>query len=187
MIISDPKVHLLIPNRPRKNPETGETHGKGAHFPLVDESERWRRPTDPCRERPKLLDPTDPEDPPLLSFNIDGRIAVALAYEDDSVAVSRVEASRIYLHLDWPRFVGDRRNLYAKIYLKVLEGDQAYVDMGRDVTGAKEKVKHVARELIRLVGDKKPYSKAAQTYVLLFRDRGWVQRFVLPHVPGSGA
>jgi hypothetical protein len=60
-------------NRLRVNPDSGNTHGKGDHFPLIDETVRCLVPADDLeREAPTLLDPTNPMDPPLLTFNIDG-------------------------------------------------------------------------------------------------------------------
>jgi superfamily II DNA or RNA helicase len=56
---------------------TGEIGGKGNDFPLVDDNES-RRIWQECEfedllaEDPKLLDPTDPQDPDLLTFTKDG-------------------------------------------------------------------------------------------------------------------
>lgn len=170
-------------NRLRENPETGDTHGKGDRFPLIEERDRWRRPGDVCRERPALLDPTDPSDPPLLTFEIDGRVAVAPAHASDGTAAKRVEISRIYLHLDWPAFVTDRRDLYASVLLKVGDGDTADAAYRRGEVGARDALKAVARDLIRMVHDRATYSRAAVAYIHRFRDRDWVRRYVLPHVP----
>lgn len=174
-------------NRLRENPETGDTHGKGDRFPLLDEDERWTRPTDVCCEHPTLLDPTDPSDPPLITFDTDGRVALAPAFTGDRDARMRLEDSRIYLHLDWPSFVRDRRDLYAAILLRVLDGDNADAAFRRNETGGKDALKTVARDLIRMTKDRAPYSRAALSYILRFRDRDWVKRYVLPHVPTTGA
>jgi hypothetical protein len=173
-------------NRLRRNPETGETHGKGDRFPLQDEAERWQGPRDACHEHPSLLDPTDPEDPPLLTFDPDGRVAVAPTYADSDTAVERVEASRHLLHLDWPAFVEDRRAVFAEVYRRVLEGDEAEAGAERGEAGAKELLKASARALIRLAGDREPYSRAAIAYIRGFQDRDWVKRAVLPHIPEAG-
>ena len=170
-------------NRLRENPETGDTHGKGDRFPLLEEKDRWRRPSDVCREYPALLDPTDPSDPPLLTFEIDGRVAVASAHASDLTAAKRVEISRIYLHLDWPTFVTHRRDVYANVLLKVGDGDRADAAFRRGEAGAKDTLKAVARDLIRMVQDRATYSRAAVAYIHRFRDRDWVKRYVMPHVP----
>jgi hypothetical protein len=108
-------------------------------------------------------------------------------HASDPIANARVEASRIYLHLDWEAFVTDRRNLYAVIFLKVLDGDNADLSFRRNEVGAKDSLKSIARDLIRLTKDRADYSRAALAYILLFRDRDWLKRYVLPHVPASGA
>lgn len=171
-------------NRLRVNPETGDTHGKGDHFPLLREDDRCRGPGDDlCHERPTLLDPTDPADPPLLTFDIDGSVAIAPMYEDNADAVRRVEDSRIYLHLDWPAFKEERQALYRTIYTKVIDGDRANARFSGGEAGARECLKIIARDLIRLAGDREPYSRAAQAYIWGFRDRDWIKAYVLPHIP----
>lgn len=174
-------------NRLRINDETGMAHGKADRFPLQNEAERWCRPTDDCHEHPLLLDPTDPSDPPLLTFDTDGRVALSPNFAGDAAAEARLEASRIYLHLDWGAFVTDRRDLYAEVLLKVLDGDKADDRFRKGEVGAKDTLKGIARDLIRLTKDRAPYSRAALAYILRYRDRDWIKRYVLPHVPATGA
>ncbi len=170
-------------NRLRRNPDTDETHGKGDRFPLLAEEDRWMAPADACHERPTLLDPTDPADPPILTFDTDGRVALSPLHADDENAAKRVEDSRIYLHLDWPQFVTDRRDLYAAILLKVADGDNADLGLSRGEASARDTLKSVSRELIRFTKDNAPYSRAAAAYILRFRDRDWVKKNVIPHIP----
>lgn len=172
-------------NRLRQNPETGNTHGKGDHFPLMVEADRWMQPAAACQERPKLLDPTDPADPPMLTFDTDGRVALSPLYADDADVMERVEESRIYLHLDWPAFVTDRRDLYANIWLKVLDGDKADQALTQGQAGARDWLKSISRDLIRLTHDHAVYSRAAAAYVLCFRDRDWIKKNVIPHIPAA--
>lgn len=174
-------------NRLRRNPDTDETHGKGDRFPLLHEEDRWMVPTSVCHERPTLLDPTDPADPPILTFDTDGRVALSPLHAGDAHAAKRVEDSRIYLHLDWPQFVTDRRDLYAAILLKVTDGDNADLGMSRGEASARHTLKSVSRDLIRLTKDNAPYSRAAAAYILRFRDRDWVKKNVLPHIPAAAA
>lgn len=162
-------------NRLRENPETEETHGKGDHFPLVEERDRCRGPDDDlCRERPLLLDPTDPFDPPLLSFDIDGRVAVAPDYFDDPEVVARIEASRIYLHLDWPPIKRARQALYRRIRRKVIEGDRLEARVSAGERGQREPLKSLAAELILMTRWDQPYSEAAKAYIHTFRGRPWL-------------
>ncbi|HEU0249095.1 MAG TPA: hypothetical protein VFR48_00070 [Solirubrobacteraceae bacterium] len=170
-------------NRRRGNPDTGTVLGKGNHFPLLNEDHRCCSPDRYCHEQPALLDPTDPEDPPHLTFDIDGRVALAPTHESSDTARRRVEASRDYLHLDWPAFVDDRRALYVLIYGHVLDGDRAEIAKRQGEAAAGETLKAVIRELIRLARAEQPYSRAAAAYIRRFRDRAWIERAVLPHLP----
>ena len=170
-------------NRLRVNPETGTTHGKGNHFPLLTEDERWMTPAEPNHECPALLDPTDPADPPLVSFSQDGRVALSAPHTNSQEAQTRFEISRVHLHLDWPRFVSDRRNLYVTILMKVSEGDKADLALRERAAGARDWMKTVSTELIRYTYPSVPYSRAAAAYVRVFRDRDWMKRNVIPHIP----
>ena len=171
-------------NRLRKNPETYETLGKGDHFPLLNEEERCSGPSgDLARERPLLLDPTDPADPPLLTFDQDGRVALSSIFSEDDIAKLRFHTSRRYLHLDWPAFREDRQKLYTEVYIKVLDGDRANERFADGDAAAREPLKAAARDLIRMGNHLRPYSRAAQAYILRFRDRAWVKQIVLPHIP----
>lgn len=172
-----------LANRPRRHPVTGKTHGKHNHFPILVNLDRWEGPASVCRECPTLLDPTVPEDPPLLAFDPDGHVALSPYYRTSSVAAERVEASRDYLNLDWPAFVQDRRDLYATILAKVGEGDDAEFRFSQGEAGAREALRSVARDLIRRAEDHAPYSRAARSYILRFRDRQWMKEFVLAHIP----
>ena len=170
-------------NRRRRNPDREAVLGKGDHFPLLEEDQRWHSPDDTCQEAPALLDPTDPEDPPLLTFDIDGRVAVSPAHRESETAVRRVEASRELLHLDWPAFVEDRRALYADVYRHVLAGDRAETAKLQGEASAVEALKGAAASLIRMTDGQQAYSRAAIAYIRGFRDRTWIDRAVLPHIP----
>jgi len=170
-------------NRLRENPETEKAHGKGNHFPLLVEGDRCHEPTDDLnRERPTLLDPTVPEDPPVLTFNIDGSVGVAPDYADDAASRRKVDDSRIYLHLEWPRFKEDRQKIYRAIRTRVADGDRAFERLLAGDQSARELLKVTARDLIRMAEPDARYSKAAQSYIRIFRDRQWVKLQVLPNI-----
>ena len=133
-----------------------------------------------------LLDPTNPDDPPLVTFDQDGRVALSALYERDAEASERVMVSKVVLHLDWAPFVEERQRLYFEVFQKVCDGDKADRKLSEGDLTAKEWLRTVARDLIRLAGEREPYSSAVQGYIRRFRDRDWVKRFVLPHVPKRG-
>jgi hypothetical protein len=170
-------------NRPRRTPEGTATFGKANHFPVLEEDDRWLRPSDVRRESPALLDPTDPADPPLLTFDPNGFVALSPAFAGDPAAASRFEASREYLWLDWHEFVRARRDTYAAVWLLVEQGDRwdRLLQLGEGV--AKEGMLDISRKLIGLTRDSQEYSRAAAAYVRMFRDREWIRDNVMPHIP----
>lgn len=169
-------------NRLRGNPETGNTHGKGDHFPLLCEEDRCRSNADDvCREKPMLLDPTDPFDPPLITFDIDGTVALSPEFENNSEAGKRVQASREYLHLDWPPFKEERQHLYSAISIKVSDGEYLEGRLRLGEVGSREALKAIARDLIDMTKQEKPYSTAAKAYISRFRHIPWVKHAVLSH------
>jgi 8-oxo-dGTP pyrophosphatase MutT (NUDIX family) len=169
-------------NRRRINPDADETFGKGDYFPVIDEAWRWMTPDDDWAEAPALLDPTDPGDPPVLTFDQHGYVALSPRYEGDDVALERFEMSRRYLHLDWPSFIHDRRSVYASVRRLVLQGDDLDAAVIRGEAGAAVSMKAISRQLIDLTTDGKPYARAGAAYVRIFQDRRWLQLYVLPHV-----
>ncbi len=103
----------------RRNPEIGEIYGKGDHFPLLNPDQRWRDPYAACHEEPMLLDPVKAIDASYLTYDINGNIALSPRYMNDEDVRRRFEASRVYLHLDWPSIRGQRQMLYADIARRV--------------------------------------------------------------------
>jgi hypothetical protein len=166
-------------NRLRRSSTTAQTLGKGDHFPLLDEAKRWRRPTDECLEQPKILDPTIPDDPPMLMFDQDGLVALAPPHADSPTAIERFEATRDILHLDARELVADRRSLFSEVLLTILAGDRAFQQGG---DAGRERLTEIARALIRLAGDRQPYSRAATSHICRFRDREWVETMIVPHL-----
>ncbi|HEX6206223.1 MAG TPA: hypothetical protein VFZ29_10515 [Solirubrobacterales bacterium] len=170
-------------NRPRRNQDAEATLGKADHFPLLEEGDRCFSPDDENKEKPALLDPTNPADPPHLIFDMDGYTKVAPAYEDSETAVQRVEASREILHLDWDPFVRGRRAIYAKVYELVLAGDRAEAATLREEAGAVERLTEIAAKLIEMTGEGEEYSRAAIAYIRSFKDRPWIETAVFRNIP----
>jgi hypothetical protein len=133
-----------------------------------------------------LLDPTDPADPPLLTFDQNGLTAVSPDYAADPEASERVECSRVLLHLDWPAFVEERRALYIRVLTRVRDGDRVEVAAAKGDNVAKTALIAVARDLIRMTYVSEPYSRAASAYIRQFQDRPWVRRAVLANVGFGG-
>lgn len=167
-------------NRPRVNPETGETGGKAEHFPLLHPAERSREPGDGWRrEAPALLDPTDPADPVLLSFKPNGEVDLSPEYKGDPVAEAKFEASRICLHLNWPKFRDARVVLYNYVQRTVERGErEAPSDYG-SVHAAGAGFRDAIRDLVGVMRPQQEYSAAARVYVESFKHVWWVRLIVL--------
>ncbi|RWX74857.1 hypothetical protein EPK99_23490 [Neorhizobium lilium] len=174
-------------NRLRENPETGNTHGKGDHFPLLDPEQRWRDPSAACHELPLLLDPIRAGDAAYVTYDISGKVALSPRYENDEIAKKRFEASRVYLHLDWPSIKGQRQMLYADITRRVDDGNAAAAGIGRGEVGSRDWLDRVIGGLIDLTQPRQPYSRAAQAYIRRYRFHDWVEREVLPHIVNADA
>ena len=167
-------------NRRRRNPEGGKTGGKGDHFPLVYPEDRARRPDDElAREVPSIVDPTNPADVAMLTFGRSGEVELVPERKGDPVAEAKLEASRLYLHLNWPRFRDERVELYNQIERTVRRGEDL---APQDYSGAhsvKESFLEVCNELAMRTRPQREYSKAARAYVEMFRDRWWIRDIVL--------
>ncbi len=100
-------------------------------------------------------------------------------YENDDFAVKQVEASRIFLHLDWPAFVDDRTKLYNKIVVKIKEGEDHAQLFARGDTGSGKALRSIVAELADLIRESEPYSAAALAYISIYRAVWWVRDIVL--------
>ena len=134
-----------------------------------------------------MLDPTDPFDPPKLTFKPDGTIDISPNFENDPYVVKQVEASRIYLHLDWPAFVDDRTKLYNQVARKIEQGEQFAKRWANGELGSREALKNVVTDLRELMKEDQPYSAAASAYISIFREVWWVRDILLKLPPLEGA
>jgi uncharacterized protein (TIGR02646 family) len=166
-------------NRPRRDEEAGEVGGKSDHFPLLDPAMRARGPGDNLnRELPALLDPTNPADPVLLSFKPNGEVDLSPEYGHDDVARARFDASRLYLHLNWPRFRDARVVLYNQIERTVDRGEREAPGDYRNIHAAAGFL-DIIRDLIAVMRPEGEYSAAARVYVESFKHVWWIRDIVL--------
>ncbi|WP_422016660.1 hypothetical protein [Roseateles sp.] len=166
-------------NRPRINPDGAGTGGKAGHFPLVNPVARAFTPADgKGQEVPALLDPTDPQDVAMLTFQQNGEVALSPQFKGQAAAEAKFAASRLILHLDWPAFREARVVLYNQIertidrLVREAPGDdpnapptQAFYDAIRDLKNAMK--------------SDQEYSSAARVYVESFKHIWWVREVVM--------
>lgn len=167
-------------NRLRTNTGTGETGGKADHFPLIDPATRAMGPDDDLAlEVPTLLDPTRLADVVLLSFKPNGEVDLSPESKGQPLSEAKFEASRLYLHLNWPKFTDARVVLYNRIARTVDRGErEAPRDFG-DIHAAGEAFIDVCRDLKNAMAPREEYSAAARVYVESFKHVWWVRDVVL--------
>lgn len=166
-------------NRPRINPGGAGTGGKAGHFPLVNPAARAFTPAEgKGQEVPALLDPTDPHDVAMLTFQQNGEVALSPQFKGQAAAEAKFAASRLILHLDWPAFREARVVLYNQIERTVdrlvreapnddpnVPPTQAFYDAIRDLKNAMK--------------PDQEYSAAARVYVESFKHIWWVREVVM--------
>jgi hypothetical protein len=167
-------------NRLRKNDETGKTGGKGEHFPIVTGSFRARLPSDPWRDEiPALLDPTDAIDVARISFQADGTVCLATPYLNDGTSVEKLNASRTYLHLDWPKVRDGRKLLYNNIARIVDRGVIVAPQSVAQMKAISPEFRNVLIDLLDLMKPDRHYSAAARAYIRSFKHHWWIESIVL--------
>jgi uncharacterized protein (TIGR02646 family) len=167
-------------NRPRRDPHSKEVGGKSDHFPLLSGGVRANAPGDNlAAEHPALLDPTNPADAAILSFKPNGEIDLSPEFKGKAVAEAKFEASRLNLHLNWPKFRDGRVMLYNRIERTVGRGQR---EAPRDFEGypaASEAFIDAIRDLTTSMRPQEEYSAAARVYLESFKHLWWVKDIVL--------
>jgi uncharacterized protein (TIGR02646 family) len=152
----------------------GSSGGKQDHFPLVDPVHRARSPAANLEEeKPLLLDPCKPDDPPLLWFSDNGEVVARFKQADQPEANLRAAASIKLYHLNHPNAVNERKTLSIKIRNSVqrivkLEGITNISE------AVKDEIRELEKEIIRLVRPRARFCTAARCYLLAYRSLPWV-------------
>jgi 5-methylcytosine-specific restriction endonuclease McrA len=167
-------------NRPRTNVETGQTGGKAEHFPLIDPAVRAMSPNDNLSsEVPALIDPTKPADVALLSFKPNGEADLSPEFKGQAIAEAKFEASRLILHLNWPKFRDARVVLYNQIARTVDRGEREAPQDYQGLHPASDAFVDACRDLWNAMDASEEYSSAARIYVESFKHVWWVRDIVL--------
>ncbi|NLD91291.1 MAG: hypothetical protein GX639_01350 [Fibrobacter sp.] len=138
------RYSCIFANRRRRDVETEKVGGKADHFPIFDEKKRALTPTcDFSEEQPILLDPCNPADVALLTFNTYGEAMPR--FKSDKATIrqfQRADVSITYYNLNHSDFkrarldlrdAVDKKLLQAKDYYKKLEtGDSTHERSFRD-------------------------------------------------------
>ena len=167
-------------NRLRRNPETGETGGKGDNFPLVNPEQRASMPHhDLSLEVPAILDPTNPNDVAILTFAPNGEVDLIPECKGQLIPESKLDVSRRYLHLNWPKFSESRLQLYNQVERFVRRGELLAPQAGDGIFAVAQTFFDICNDLASWIQPNQQYSMAARAYVEMFRDRWWIRDIVL--------
>lgn len=140
---------------------------KGSFFPLRPGCIRCA-PGGDCRlEDPLLLDPSDEDDPVLLSFDLEGH-AIPAAHVTDPWEKERVEYSVERCNLDFPPLMDKRKVVWAECWHRIQDYLKELRLYHADKTNmvAKAGYKDAARKVLELMREEEELSAVARACVL---------------------
>src|SRR5712691_9066997 len=140
------------------DPVTEKVGGKGNHFPLLAGEECRIKDECECQayedlmmEYPMLLDPTEPDDPQLLGFDINGKPGPTTENEQ-SDEYQRAEKSIEVYHLDNGIANRRRKEIYQEICkcVRLYRVSQTMLQADKRDRAARELVKKVTADLRKM-------------------------------------
>ncbi len=159
-------------NSIRTNPDTGESAGKGDHFPLLN-GQRATNEAQLRDENPFLLDPCKSSDPGLLDFHDDGMSCPR--YPNQQNRCFRAEKSIHYYHLNHPELVESRRQLALQL-MDWIEGAAAIYDADDQGDPKVERAfSSLVESICRAIGESSEFSVYARRIVDGHRDKPWIE------------
>lgn len=159
-------------NSIRKNPETGESAGKGNHFPLFKLPRASNLAGLNAEER-ILLDPCCSSDPGLLDFRDDG--TPCARYPKQPKRCARAEQSIHYYHLDHPELVESRRQLALQLANWIVGADAIYNTEDQDDPKVERAFSSLAESICQAVSERAEFSVFARRIVDGYRDKPWIE------------
>jgi uncharacterized protein (TIGR02646 family) len=159
-------------NSIRTNPETGESAGKGDHFPLFN-SPRAANSGQLNAEDIVLLDPCRGGDPGLLDFRVDG--APCPKYPNQTKRATRANQSIRYYHLDHPELIESRRQLALQIEQWIDGADGIYDSLDQGDPNVERAFSRFAESICRALSESSEFSVFARRIVDGYRNRPWVE------------
>lgn len=155
----------------RGNRAAGLGGGKDTHFPLRNEAQRARTPTDSLdAEEPMLLDPTISADPGILWFDVDGRAAPnPVCGGPDSYTHERARISICVYHLNHRAVVDQRKALCHEIRARVEQTDRYFKKYDAGDGTARGAFDDAILHLKGMLGENAPYSSTARAMLMGLR------------------
>lgn len=159
-------------NSIRKNPDTGESSGKGNHFPLL-EGKIARNAAERKKEKYTLLDPCKPTDVALLDFTDDGRPKPR--YPEQEIRAKRATESIRYYHLNHPDLNEVRRQLALDIREWIDGGDAVYSKLDQGDSNTEKAFEVFYSNIARAIDKDAPFSVFSKKMVKGYQDRPWIE------------
>jgi hypothetical protein len=169
------RVAGSVCNRPNKS-EDGEARGKADAFPLLDRSPVAGGPEDDISaEIIYLLDPADPDDPILMTFNEAGEPVSA---SSDRWSTARVELTIKLFHLDHQPLIDARKKVWTRCRLLLNRIQSLMHEQGNVVSAVlKRELKSLLTDLRALLRSEAELAGTARA-CLMQSGYGWAQRLV---------
>lgn len=159
-------------NSIRKNPETGESGGKGDHFPLFSGTKASNR-VERNTEDYILIDPCEPADVGLLDYKEDG--LPCAKYPSQTNRNRRAIDSIKYYHLDHPDLVEARRLLALNIRDWIESADAIYDANDQGDPKTEKAFKGYVSNIAKAISVDAPFSVFAKKMVKGYQDREWIE------------
>ena len=140
--------------------------GKGDFFPLKKGSPVATGPNcDLCDEIIYLLDPTDPNDPILLTFDESGYPKPAVP--EQTWEYERVKETIKLLHLDYQPLVDERKKIWNKCNLLIIEAENLMKDEIDVISVTKKtRLKNIFKDLKKMTSEEAELSTTAKACLL---------------------
>ena len=163
-------------NNLKKDEATGETGGKGEHFPLLNEENRaYNLGEDIELEKPCLLDPVVASDPGLLWFSEDGSVVSKYNKVPYPRLNTRAEISIKIYHLNCPDIREARLAASKEIAKLVKDGNKYFLKMTEGDSNSEHAFKRVIELLIKAIRPSAEFSAAARATLSGYRESEWVE------------
>lgn len=160
------RVACPFANSPKHNTGHGCAGGKGKTFPLLGAAFRAAGKSKLKRELPLILDPCNPRDCDMVTFQADGRPILNPKFAADPIANQRLTQSLLLLNIDHPDFNSKREQLYHDIKHDV-------ATYGELLEGSPLRTAIEQRMLSRLSA-RSAFSMAARSYVRFYKTENWI-------------
>lgn len=157
-------------NSIRTDHSTGNTGGKGDHFPLLDPTTEAKNHAGLRSEKYMLLDPCDPISPSIMTFDDEGVPKPSILATDNDK--KRLEESIKYYHLDHSELIEMRKQLGLQINEWIHEANDYFQTINEP--SSKIAFTNKLKDLCRLIKPESQLSTFARCIIQGHKDKVWI-------------